>query len=257
LPPRKVKGMKKLLVVLIALLLCGCGQKQEVEEVEVKKLVMATEATFEPYEFYDGDKIVGIDVEIAEAIAKEIGYEIKIVEADFDTLVSGVQSGKYDISFAGMTVTEERLEKINFTDTYAKGVQAIIVNDGSPITCVDDLYADGANYVVGVQGGTTGEIYSLDDFGEDHVSSYKKTTDAASALLTNKIDCIILDNEPAKAIVEKNPSLKILETKYSEEDYAAAIAKENTELLDLVNNALAKLKADGTIDSIVNKYIGD
>lgn len=244
--------MKKFIVLLMALLvLSACSSTQKDEKV----LTMATEATFEPYEFYDGDKIVGIDVEIAEAIAKSLGYELEVVDIDFDTLIPGVQTHKYDFAMAGMTVSEERLEKINFTKTYATGIQVIIVNKDSEIKTIDDLF-DG-NYLIGVQAGTTGEIYSIDDFGQENVKSYKKTTDAATALTNKQIDCIILDNEPAKSIVEKNDNLMILESEYSIEDYAIAIAKDNDELLNKFNQALETLINDGTINNILNKYIGD
>ena len=223
------------------------------------KPTMATEATFPPYEYYDGDAIVGIDVEVAQAIAAKLGMELEVTDIAFDSIIPGVQTGKYDMGMAGMTVTDERKEQVNFSDSYATGVQVVIVKDDSAIASVDDLFADGANTVVGTQAGTTGFIYAtsdIEDAGLGTVKSFGKTTDAVEALKNGQVDCVILDNEPAKALVAANEGLHILDTEYAVEDYAIAIAKENTDLLDKVNAALAELKDDGTLQSIVDKYIG-
>ena len=224
------------------------------------KLTMATEATFPPYEYYDGDAIVGIDVEVAQAIAAKLGMELEVTDIAFDSIIPGIQTGKYDMGMAGMTVTDERKEQVNFSDSYATGVQVVIVKDDSAITSVDDLLADGANTVVGTQAGTTGFIYAtsdIEDAGLGTVKSFGKTTDAVEALKNGQVDCVILDNEPAKALVAANEGLHILDTEYAVEDYAIAIAKENTDLLDKINTALAELKDDGTLQSIVDKYIGE
>ena len=222
------------------------------------KLTMATEATFPPYEYYDGDAIVGIDVEVAQAIAAKLGMELEVTDIAFDSIIPGIQTGKYDMGMAGMTVTDERKEQVNFSDSYATGVQVVIVKDDSAITSVDDLFADGADTVVGTQAGTTGFIYAtsdIEDAGLGTVKSFGKTTDAVEALKNGQVDCVILDNEPAKALVAANEGLHILDTEYAVEDYAIAIAKENTDLLDKINTALAELKDDGTLQSIVDKYI--
>ena len=224
------------------------------------KLTMATEATFPPYEYYDGDAIVGIDVEVAQAIAAKLGMELEVTDIAFDSIIPGIQTGKYDMGMAGMTVTDERKEQVNFSDSYATGVQVVIVKDESAITSVDDLFADGADTVVGTQAGTTGFIYAtsdIEDAGLGTVKSFGKTTDAVEALKNGQVDCVILDNEPAKALVAANEGLHILDTEYAVEDYAIAIAKENTDLLDKINTALAELKDDGTLQSIVDKYIGE
>ena len=224
------------------------------------KLTMATEATFPPYEYYDGDAIVGIDVEVAQAIAAKLGMELEVTDIAFDSIIPGIQTGKYDMGMAGMTVTDERKEQVNFSDSYATGVQVVIVKDDSAITSVDDLFADGADTVVGTQAGTTGFIYAtsdIEDAGLGTVKSFGKTTDAVEALKNGQVDCVILDNEPAKALVAANEGLHILDTEYAVEDYAIAIAKENTDLLDKINTALAELKDDGTLQSIVDKYIGE
>ncbi len=168
------------------------------------ELHMATNAQFPPYEYYEGDKIVGIDAEMAAAIADKLDMKLVIDDMDFDAIITSVQTGKSDMGMAGMTVTEERLQNINFSKTYATGIQSIIVPEGSEITSVDDLYADGADYLIGTQRGTTGDIYSEDDFGAERVMKYTTGNEAVQALVTKKVDCVIIDNEPAKAYVEAN-----------------------------------------------------
>jgi len=251
------KYLALLLAAIMALSLAACASTAKTEE-PAAKLTMATEATFQPYEYYDGDAIVGIDVEVAQAIADKLGMELEVTDIAFDSIIPGVQTGKYDMGMAGMTVTDERKEQVNFSDSYATGVQVVIVKDDSPITSVDDLFADGASTVVGTQAGTTGFIYAtsdIEDAGLGTVKSFGKTTDAVEALKNGQVDCVILDNEPAKALVAANEGLHILDTEYAVEDYAIAIAKENTDLLEKVNKALAELTADGTLQSIVDKYI--
>ena len=168
------------------------------------ELHMATNAQFPPYEYYEGDKIVGIDAEMAAAIADKLDMKLVIDDMDFDAIITAVQTGKADMGMAGMTVTEERLQNINFSDTYATGIQSIIVPEGSEITSVDDLFAEGAAYLVGTQRGTTGDIYSEGDFGAERVMKYTTGNEAVQALVTGKVDCVIIDNEPAKAYVEAN-----------------------------------------------------
>lgn len=219
------------------------------------KLTMATNAFFPPYEFYDGDKIVGIDAEIAAAIAEELGLELVITDMEFDSIITSVKGGSADFGLAGMTITEERLEEIDFSISYASGVQSIIVKEGSAIKSVDDLYAEGAAYKVGVQQGTTGDIYATDDFGSELVTAYSKGNEAVIALMGGDIDCVIIDNEPAKAFVANNEGLTILETSYADEDYAACISKENTELKKAIDAAILKLTEDGTIEAIIAEYI--
>ncbi len=218
-------------------------------------LIMATNAAFPPYEYYENNEIVGIDAEIMEAIAEKLGKTLQIEDIEFGSIVAGVQSGKYDVGAAGMTVTEDRQKSVDFSDSYATGIQSIIVTEDSPITSVDDLSADGAAYKVGVQQDTTGDIYSSDDFGDDRVMRYNKGADAVQALISGKVDCVIIDNEPAKAFVAANEGIKLLDTEYTVEDYAICVAKDNSELLDDINEALAELKADGTLQEIIDKYI--
>lgn len=174
-------------------------------DVEGKEEIhMATNAQFPPYEYYDGDKIVGIDAEMAAAIADKLDMKLVIDDMEFDTIITAVQTGKADFGMAGMTVTEDRLKNINFSSSYATGIQSVIVPSGSKITTVDDLYAEGATYLVGTQKGTTGDIYAEGDFGADRVMKYASGNEAVQALITGKVDCVIIDNEPAKAYVEAN-----------------------------------------------------
>ncbi len=219
-------------------------------------LVMATNAFFEPYEYYEGDEIVGIDAEIGKAIADKLGMDFEISDMEFDAIIPAIQNGKASIGMAGMTVTPDREKNVSFSQTYATGVQVIIVPEGSDITSADDL--EGKK--IGVQQGTTGDLYCSDTpenggFGEDAVTRYSKGSDAVMALLSGKVDCVVIDNEPAKAFVEANEGLKILDTAYVEEEYAIAVAKDNTELLEKVDAALGELKEDGTVQSIIDKYI--
>ncbi len=168
------------------------------------ELHMATNAQFPPYEYYEGDKIVGIDAEMAAAIADKLGMKLVIDDMDFDAIITAVQTGKADMGMAGMTVTEDRLKNINFSDTYAKGVQVVIVPEDSEIKSVDDLSKDGAKYLIGTQKGTTGDVYSEGDFGAERVMKYASGNEAVQALVTGKVDCVIIDKEPAKAYVEAN-----------------------------------------------------
>ena len=242
--------MKKLIALLVALMMLGA-----VAAATADTLTMGTNASFPPYEFYENEKIVGIDAEIAAAIAEKLGMELKIEDMEFKAIIPAVTTGKIDFGMAGMTVTEERLQSVNFSETYATGIQAIIVKEGSEIKSVDDLYAEGATWKVGVQDATTGDIYCTDDFGEDRVSKFPVGADAVEALKTGKVDCVIIDNEPAKAYVAANDGLTILDSQYAVEDYAIAVALENTELLEKINGALKELIDDGTVKTIIEKYI--
>ncbi len=242
--------MKKLVAVLLTLCMLLASAAALADT-----LTMGTNASFPPYEYYEDGKIVGIDAEIAAAIAEKLGMELKIEDMDFKAIIPAVTEGKIDFGMAGMTVTEERLQSVNFSETYATGIQAIIVKEGSEIKSVDDLYTEGATWKIGVQDSTTGDIYCTDDFGEDRVSKYAVGADAVEALKTGKVDCVIIDNEPAKAYVAANEGLQILETQYAVEDYAIAVNLENTELLGKINGALKELIEDGTVAAIIAKYI--
>lgn len=279
--------MKKLIALILALVMvvccfAACGAKNGTdadvtsdaagnESENAEKLIMATNAAFPPYEYVaDDGSFAGIDVEIAGKIAEKLGMELEIVDTEFGSIIGGVQSGKYSMGMAGMTVNEERLQSVNFSDPYAKGIQAVIVKADSEYASYEDFYTgyddkgnpagvkDGIK--IGVQADTTGDIYSSDKpekwgFGEDNVIRYKTGNDAVQALVAGKVTAVIIDNEPAKSYVAANDGLKILDGAYTDEDYAICVAKENTDLLDKINKALAELTEDGTVAEIVEKYI--
>ena len=224
----------------------------ELTTVEAGKLTMATNATFPPYEMTtDAGTIEGIDVDTAQAIAEKLGLELQIDDMDFDAALLSVQQGKADIAMAGITVTDERMAVMSFSDSYATGIQSVIVPEGSDIASVDDL----AGKKIGTQRGTTGYLYCSDDFGEDAVVAYDNGLTAVQALNNGQVDAVVIDNAPAQEFVAANPGLKILDTAYAQEDYAIGVAKGNTQLLDAINGALEELQADGTLQAIVDKYI--
>ena len=220
--------------------------------VNAGKLTMSTNAAFPPYEMTtDTGDFEGIDIEVAGAIAKKLGLELQVDDMDFDAALLAAQNGKSDMVMAGVTVTDERLKVMDFSDTYAEGIQSIIVPEDSDIASADDL----AGKIIGTQRGTTGYIYCTDDFGEDSVVAYDDGLTAVQALNNGQVDAVVIDNAPAKEFVAANPGLKILDTAYAQEDYAIGVAKGNTELLNAINGALEELQADGTLQSIVDKYI--
>ena len=246
------KSVKILSVILALVIVIGCfaacgGDKEEAKTT----LVMATNAEFPPYEYYEGDKVVGIDAEVAGLIAEKLGLELVIEDVAFDSIIPGVQAGKYDMGMAGMTVTEDRLKDVNFSDSYATGVQVVIVKEGGSIASLDDI----AGKKIGVQTSTTGDIYASDEFGEENVTKYENGALAVEALKNDKVDCVIIDNQPAKSYVAANEGLAILETEYAVEDYAICFAKENTELQEQVNTTLKELIADGSVQKVIDKYI--
>ena len=275
--------MKKFFALLLTLAcvlsLAACGEKNEAPAqtqepaqtetqepaaeagfttVEAGKLHMSTNAEFPPYEMIaDDGSFEGIDVEVAQAIADKLGLELVVDDMDFDAALLAAQNGQSDIVMAGVTVNAERQQVMEFSDSYATGVQVVIVKEDSPIQSVDDL----ANAeMIGCQKATTGYIYCSDTvenggYGEDHVTAYDSGATAVMALVNGQVDAVVIDNEPAKAFVAANPTLKILDTEYVTEEYAIGISKENNALLDAVNGALEELIADGTVQSIVDKYI--
>ncbi|MBE6700586.1 MAG: transporter substrate-binding domain-containing protein [Ruminococcaceae bacterium] len=267
--------MKKILsLVLVAamLVMCfaltACNEKEDViggaddktdivvdDNKDKATLKMATNAYFQPYEYYQDGVIVGIDAEIAAAIAEYLDMELVIEDMQFDTIITAVKGGSVDFGMAGMTVNEERLLEVNFTNSYASGVQVVIVKEDSAITTVDDLFADDATYKAGVQLGTTGDTYATGDLGADRVTQYDNANNAVLGLIGGDVDCVIIDNEPAKALVQANEGLKILDTTYADEDYAICVKKENTELLEKLNEAIVELTKNGKISEIVAKYI--
>ena len=219
--------------------------------VNAGKLTMSTNAALPPYEMTtDTGDFEGIDIEVAGAIAEKLGLELQVDDMDFDAALLAAQNGKSDMVMAGVTVTDERLKVMDFSDTYAEGIQSIIVPEGSDIANMDDL----SGKAIGTQRGTTGYIYCSDDFGDDAVVAYDDGLTAVQALNNGQVDAVVIDNAPAKEFVAANPGLVILDTSYAEEDYAIGMAKGSA-LEDAINAALEELKADGTLQSIVDKYI--
>ena len=234
----------------------------EFTTVEAGKLIMSTNAQFPPYEMvgdgegYEGTGYEGIDVEIAYAIAQKLGLELVVDNMGFDAALQAVQTGKSDIVMAGVTVTDDRLEVMDFSDTYANGIQVVIVPENSDIATIDDLEGK----LIGCQMGTTGYIYCSDTpenggYGEDAVIPYDDGAAAIQALMNGQVDCVVIDNAPAQEYVKANPGLKILDTEFANENYAIGFAKGNTALKDAVNTALNELIEDGTVQSIIDKYI--
>ena len=250
----KKKVLSLVLAAVCVLSMAACGSKtKEAESTGADKetLVMATNAEFPPYEYYEGEDIVGIDAEFAAAIAEKLGMELKIEDMAFDSIIPAVQSGKADFGAAGMTVTDERKEQVDFSDSYYTGRQVIIVKeDNTEIAGPDDL----AGKKIGVQQGTTGDIYATDDYGDENIERYNKGFEAVQALQQGKIDAVIIDDQPAQSFVADTEDLKILDTEYVEEEYAMAF-KKGSDLVEKVNDAIAELKADGTFDKIVAKCI--
>lgn len=231
-------------VALMATLFASCKKEDNV-------LKMGTNAAFPPYEYYEGDKIVGIDAEIGALIAEKLDMELEIVDMDFNGIIAAVQNGSIDMGMAGMTKDPDREKSVNFSTSYATGVQVVIVKEGSAIKSIDDLKGK----KIGVQEATTGDSYATSDFGEEAVKRYVNGAAAVQDLQNGSIDAVIIDNEPAKAFVAANEGLTILETEYTVEEYAIAVSKDDPELLEKINKAIAELKEEGKIDEIINKYI--
>lgn len=252
-----MKTLKKLtaLVLAFAMMACvfaACGAEDKANDsAEKTVLTMATSADFPPYEFYEGDEIVGIDIEIMNAVCEKIGMTLEPQDMSFDSVIGAAQTGKTDIAMSGITITEDRKNMINFTIPYTSTAQSIIVVKDGEIAAKADL--EGKK--IGVQINTTGDTQVTEEFGDDAVERFQNGALAVESLKNGKIDCVVIDGEVAKALVEANEGLEIIADAYSIEEYAIAIAKDNTELLDKINGALEELLADGTIDAIMDKYI--
>ena len=253
--------MKKLIAIVLCVLmltaiLAGCTPAEKGMTVTEGKLIRSTNAAFPPYEMTDdNDNFIGIDVEIAQAIAKELGLELVIQDMGFTAALEAAQNGKSDIVMAGVSVTPEREEVMLFSNSYATGIQVVIVKEGSDVT-MDNLDTK----KIGTQMGTTGYLYASDTpenggYGEDNVVAYENGMTAVQALLNNQVECVIIDSAPAQEFVKANEGLTILEGAWVEEDYAIGMSKTNVALQKAINEALDKLTKDGTIQMIVDKYI--
>jgi len=237
-----------MVLVLAASVFAGCGKKAEANVLKV-----ATNCNFPPYEYYENEVATGIDVEIMQAIADKIGYKMELTDMDFGSVIPAVQSGKIDVGFAAITITEERAKSVHFTTSYATGIQSVVVKQDTVIAGLEDL--SGENIKIGVQQDTTGDIYATGDFGEEHIVRFLKGADAVNALNTGKVDAVIIDDSPAKVFVSQNDGLMILPTAYAEEAYGFVCSYDNEELYNKVNTALEELLADGSVQKIIDKYI--
>ena len=244
--------MKKTISLILCLVFCfACFAPSALAADKVLKV--ATNVAFPPYEYYEDEKVVGIDVDIVQAICDKLGYEMELSDMEFGSIITAVAAGKVDVGCGASTITEERAKSVNFTTSYSTGIQSIIVKEDSPITGVEDLEAKGIK--IGVQQDTTGDIYATDQFGEDHMARFNKGADAVQALITGKVNCVIIDNSPAETFVAQNKGLKILPTAYAEEAYGFELNKNATELYEEFNGALEELLKDGTVQKIIDKYI--
>ena len=245
--------MKKMISILLCVIFCFACFAPAAFAADQKTIKVATNVAFPPYEYYEDEKAVGIDVDIMQAICDKLGYEMELSDMEFGSIITAVASGKIDVGFGAITITEERAKSVHFTTSYSTGIQSIIVKEDSPIASVDDLHGD--KIKIGVQQDTTGDIYATGDFGEDHMARFNKGADAVQALLTGKCDAVIIDNSPAETFVSQNKGLKILPTVYAEEEYGFELNYDNEELYNEVNGALEELLKDGTVQKIVDKYI--
>ena len=237
------------------------GDYGEFTTLEEGKLIMSTNAQFPPYEMvadgegFNGTGFEGIDVEIASAIADKLGLELQIDDMEFDSALLAVQNNTADVMLAGLTYNEERDEVMDFTTSYATGVQVVIVKEGSDVT-MDNL----GEKMIGTQRGTTGYIYASDTpenggYGEDHVQAYDNGATAVQALVNGQIDAVIIDQAPAEEFVAANDGLTILPGNWVEEQYCAAVDDGNEALLNAIDTALQELIDDGTVQEILDKYI--
>ena len=252
-----MNSMKKLFAMVLVLMMLMASAAN----ADGDKLIVGASCDFPPYEYYDGEDIVGIEVEMLQVIAERLSLEFEIQDMAFDSIIAAVTSGKVDVGMSGFTVTEERKLSVDFTISYTKAKQSVVVPaEGSQINDVEDLYAEGATFAVGVQNSTTGDLYITADV-EDmglllDIQRVVKYPDAINALKSGKLECVILDDQVAKAFVAQNDDLKMLDTAYADEDYAMCLAKDNP-LTEKINAVLEEMLEDGTMQAIIDKYIAE
>ncbi len=235
------------LILSFCLVFIGCGNKKN----DDNKIIMVTNAEFPPYEYKDKNDFKGIDIEIANLIAEKMGKELEILDVEFDSIIPAIVSNKADIALAALTVTEDREENVNFSDSYFETSQNILVRYGSDISKVSDLKGK----KIGVQTGNIADINYTEEFGEGNIERFNKHVDAVEALKNKKIDAVVLDNEPAKFFASENDEIVMLNNVCKGEEYAIAINKDNQDLLGEINNILAETKKSGELDEIIKKYI--
>lgn len=230
--------------IMSILLLVGCGSKKET-------IIVGTEAGFAPYEYMDGNDVVGIDMDIAREIADYLGKDLEIKNMEFQSALVAVQNGTVDFVAAGVSVDEERLEKMDFSIDYVNSTEVVVVNKANPmVSSVDDL--DGK--IVAVQQGNIADFWVEENIDAKEIKRYTKFAQAAEDLKNNKIDCIVMDQFPAEDMVATNPELIILDGVLFEDKYAIAVKKGNKELLDDINTVIQKLKDEGKIEEFTAKH---
>lgn len=252
--------MKKLISIVLSVLvvfsLVACGSNKSANNASgdsnKRKLIMCTNAEFPPYEYHDGNEIVGIDIDIIKTIGEMKGFEVEIQDIAFDATIPAVMSNKADFAMSGMTVTEDRLKNVDFTHTYQTAIQSVVVAPGSDIKTLDDLKGK----KIGVIEGYTGDLYATEEFGEANIERYHKNTDGFQALKSGRIDAFIIDDQVAVALVkEDGGKFTILDSAYATEEYAIAVKKGNTEILEMLNSAIDEMKSNGELQKIIDKYI--
>lgn len=237
------KVMSLVLIVCTIFFMTGCGKNEN-------ELVLATEAGFAPYEYYEDGKVVGVDIDIAKEIAKELGKELVIKDVSFDFVINEVKSGKADFAAAGISITPEREKKVDFTIEYTTSNQVVVVKKGSPITKFDDI----KDKKIAVQLGSVADLYVEENYKKATIVPHKKYLSAVEDVKTNKADCIIMDELPAKEIVKENDNLVILDGFLFQDKYGMIVKKGNDELKDKINQVLERMKNDGTIDKLVLEH---
>lgn len=236
--------MKKIILLCLCLItLCGCGRNKN-------ELVMVTEAGFAPFEYYENNDIVGVDVEVAKEIANRMGKKLVIKDVAFDSIINEVKSGKADIGAAGISYTEERSKQVDFSNDYFTSKIVVIVKDNENEADFKDLN----NKTIAVQLGSTADTYVTNNYKNATITRQKKYLTAIEDLKNDKVECVVMDELPAKEILEKNSNLKILSNVLSTENYGMVVKKNNKELMNVVNEVIEELKSSGKIDEYVLKY---
>ena len=240
-----MKNILRLSLLFICLIvMVGCGKKDD------NKLVMVTEAGFAPYEYYENGEIVGVDVDIAREIAKELGKELVIKDIAFDSIINEVRTGKADIGAAGISYSDERAKKVDFSINYSVSKQVVIVKNDSFINSIKDIN----DKKIAVQLGSVADTYVTENYKNAEIVRQKKYLAAIEYLKVGKVDLVVMDELPAKEIIEKNSGIKILDGELTSDSYGMIVKKGNTELLETVNKVLNRLSSDGSIDNFIIKH---
>lgn len=237
--------MKKIIIILVSLfMVTGCVKKDE------NQLIMVTEAGFAPYEYYENGEVVGVDVDIAKEIAKYLGKTLVVKDIAFDSIINEVKTGKADFGAAGISYSEDRAKNVDFSINYAVSKQVVIVNNNSSITNVNGI----SNKKIAVQLGSIADTFVTERHKNANVVRQKKYLAAIEDLKTGKVDCVVMDELPAKEIVSKNDGIKILDGSLTNDSYGMVVKKGNKELLDAINTVLQNLKDEGKIDEFIIKH---